>query len=346
MMSGALSRLAHSARRAAALVRPRAAILMYHRVHQALADPWDLCVSLSHFDEQMEYLHRHHVVLSLRELARRLAAGRLPRRAVVLTFDDGYADNLLAAKPILERWELPATFFATTGKFGQARDYWWDELARLFLEPGTLPETLEIVLNGEHLRWDLSESAAYSAADCRRNSAWRASADRDPTPRHAVVRTLNDRLYARPEPEKRRVIDELFAWAKASPDGRPGDRTLSPEELIAAEEGGLVGIGAHSVTHPVLTSLPAAAQRDEIAQSKSCLEEILGHPVAEFCYPHGAYAAETVALVKDAGFGSACSVVSRPLGPDADPFLLPRIQARDWDGEEFARRLRACMNVQ
>jgi len=193
---------------------------------------------------------------------------------------------------------------------------------------------------------ELAHAATYTEADCRRYRAWRASANDDPTPRHAIVRALNDRLHARPEREKRQVLDGLFAWARIPPQGRASDRTLSPEELIAAEDGGLVDIGAHSVTHALLTALPASAQRDEITRCKSRLEEILGHPVSEFCYPHGAYTAETVALVRDAAFSSACSVVSRPLGPDADPFQLPRVHARDWDGDEFGRRLRACMNPQ
>jgi peptidoglycan/xylan/chitin deacetylase (PgdA/CDA1 family) len=317
---------------------------MYHRVHLTRADPWDLCVSPAHFGEQMEYLRRHHVVLSLHELTRRLVEGRLPRRAIALTFDDGYADNLSDVKPILERWELPATFFVTTGKLGEPRDYWWDELSRLFLEPGALPETLEVALDGESLRWELADSAVYTEADCRRHGAWKADAERDPTPRHAIVRALNDRLYKRSQPEKRRTLNALFAWAHASTDGRPADRTLSPQELIAAEDGGLVGVGAHSVTHPVLTALPAAAQWDEITQCKSRLEEILGHSVAEFCYPHGAYAAETLSLVRDAGYSSACSVVGRPLGPDADPHQLPRIHARDLDGEQFARLLQISLN--
>lgn len=338
-----LARLKRSAKRAAALFRPRVAILMYHRVHNAVADPWDLSVSPANFNEQMEYLRRHCNVLSLGQVAERMAAGRLPRRAVVLTFDDGYVDNLVAAKPILERWNLPATFFVVTGNIGHARGYWWDELTRLFLEPGRLPEKLDAAPDGEFPAWDLGDAALYSGEDCRRHRAWRAIAKDDPTPRHALVRALNERLYRQPDVEKRHALDRLFAWANASPDARPSDRTLTPEELVAVEDGGLVDIGAHSVTHPVLPALSAAAQENEIRSCKSRLEAILGHPVSSFCYPHGAYSAETVALVKSAAFATACTVECRLLDPDADPLQLPRIQARDWDGDEFGRQLQACM---
>ena len=90
-------------RRRTATHRPGVPILMYHRVHEATSDPWGLCVSPRHFNEQMEYLRRNFTLLNLGDLSALLAAGRLPERAVAVTFDDGYADNLWNAKPILAR---------------------------------------------------------------------------------------------------------------------------------------------------------------------------------------------------------------------------------------------------
>ena len=135
--------------------RAGVAILMYHRVCDAASDPWGLCVSRAHFNEHMEHLRRHCAVLSLRKLIALLVAGRLPKRAVVLTFDDGYADNLWNAKPILERFELPATFFVASGYVGQTCEFWWDELGRLLLQARTLPGTLNVRLNGRLYEWML-----------------------------------------------------------------------------------------------------------------------------------------------------------------------------------------------
>ena len=104
---------------------------MYHRVTELERDPFRLAVTPERFDEQLEQIRSRFEVLRLSELARAIEAGELPRRAVVVTFDDGYRDNLLNAKPLLERYEIPATVFVTAGQIGSDRDFWWDELVQL-----------------------------------------------------------------------------------------------------------------------------------------------------------------------------------------------------------------------
>src|SRR5262245_19306871 len=128
-----LRRLAHSARWIRHLSVGSALILLYHRIAEPAADPFDLCVTPQHFAEHLEQLRRHHRIISLTELSQRLASGATLRHTVVLTFDDGYADNLHHAKPLLERYDAPATVFVTSGYVGQDREFWWDELERLLL---------------------------------------------------------------------------------------------------------------------------------------------------------------------------------------------------------------------
>jgi peptidoglycan/xylan/chitin deacetylase (PgdA/CDA1 family) len=89
-------------------------ILMYHRVAEPLCDPWGLAVSPIHFEQQMRVLRAHRTPLPMSEFVQRLCLGTLPDRAVGITFDDGYIDNLLNAKSILRRYEIPATFFLVT----------------------------------------------------------------------------------------------------------------------------------------------------------------------------------------------------------------------------------------
>ena len=111
-----------------------ALILMYHRVAEAHADPFSLAVSRCHFAEHLEILQAHAHPMRMPGLLAALAAGTMPPRPVVLTFDDGYADNLHQALPLLERFGVPATVFVSTGFLDSPREMWWDELERIFLE--------------------------------------------------------------------------------------------------------------------------------------------------------------------------------------------------------------------
>jgi peptidoglycan/xylan/chitin deacetylase (PgdA/CDA1 family) len=121
----------HRARRA--LERRRqsrpgdAVVYAYHRIATPESDPWKLAVSPERFEEQITALREEFHPLSLAELADALAAGRIPRRSVAITFDDGYRDNLEVAKPILERHGVPATVFVATGYTGAGRNFWWDD---------------------------------------------------------------------------------------------------------------------------------------------------------------------------------------------------------------------------
>jgi peptidoglycan/xylan/chitin deacetylase (PgdA/CDA1 family) len=323
--------------------RPGTLILLYHRVAEPCTDPWSLSVTPRHFDEHLEVLREHARPIRLQRLSRGLLEGDLPDRSVVVTFDDGYADNLHNAKPLLERHETPATVFLTTGYIGQEREFWWDELDRLLLQPGTLPETLRLSVSGSIYRWELGKAAYYNSEDAlRRLRYWRAwGVFRS---RYRLYRSLWKLLHPLTEDERRTVLDELLAWANSGPVGRPTHRPLSLKEAAELAQGKLVEIGAHTVTHPALPKLSVASQRDEIQQSKARLEEILGHPVTSFSYPHGYLSEETVAIVREAGFACACSSVADIIRPSTDRFRLPRVVVQDWNGEEFAKRLSRWLN--
>ena len=316
----------------------KALILMYHRVAEGGADPWSLCVSPQHFAQHLEVLRKHARPKCLQELVAALDGREIPRHATAVTFDDGYADNLHDAKPLLERYDIPATVFLTTGYIGENREFWWDELDRLLLQPGTLPEILQLSVNGGTRQWDLGETAYYPQERWQRDLSWKAP-ENPPSARHSIYVALWRLLQLLPESGRRHVLDELRAWACEKAGARPTHRALLRDEIITLERGGLVEIGSHTVTHPVLTESPLALQRDEVEKSKITLEEILGHPVKSFAYPYGAYAAETTAIVRDAGFTCACSTIESVVKRDTDAFQLPRVEVQDWDGEEFSRRL-------
>ena len=143
--------------------------------------------------------------------------------------------------------------------------------------------------------------------------------------------------------ERRQVLDKLL-WCALTPSQRsaPTQRPLPLKEAVALAQGELIEIGTHTVIHRALSAFPAASQRGEIVESKARLEEILSRPVTSFAYPYGRrsdYTAETVDIVREAGFACSCSNFAGLVERSTDPFQLPRVQVQDWDGDEFARRL-------
>jgi peptidoglycan/xylan/chitin deacetylase (PgdA/CDA1 family) len=316
-------------------------ILLYHRTTELGTDPWALNVSPRHFADHLEVLHRYAHPFRLQQLTQALLDDSLPPRSVAITFDDGYADNLYTAKALLERYDIPATLFLTTGFIGQRREFWWDELDRLLLHPGSLPETLHLSINGSSYQWELGEEAHYSPLAYERQRSWRAWED-PPSSRQALYRSLYDLLRPLPTHDRRKLLDDILTWAGAAPLGRATHRSLVLNEVIDLVHGELIEVGAHTVTHPDLSSLPASLQRKEIEDSKAHLEHLLNRPVTSFAYPHGMpvnYTTETLAIVRDAGFIRACSVFEGVVERSADWFQLPRCRVDDWDGEEFTKRL-------
>ena len=333
-----VGRLKRLVQRALSPFRSRVVVLLYHRVFKASSDPQLLCVTPQHFAEHLEHLRRHYRIMSLGDLVMALKEGQLPKRAVVITFDDGYADNLHYARPLLEAADVPATVFIVAGQVDSRQEFWWDELERVLLSPPRLPAQLTLTINGRVHRWDLP----WSDEDDHSGSHWHVLMTSRPAPRQAAYRELAALLRDMESEVRRQVLEQLVAWAGLDTNGRPDYRTLTGDEVRALAQDGLVEIGAHTVTHPVLSSLPIEAQLAEIADSKRKLEAVLGRPVTSFSYPFGSqgyYTTDTMRLVRDAGFDCACSNFPGPVTLASDPYQLPRFLVRDWDGEEFARRL-------
>ena len=124
-------------------------VLMYHRVAVAKTDPWGLCVSPENFDQHLQVLKSGFNVISTLELLQQVSTKKIIKDAVCITFDDGYADNFTYAKPLLLRYNCPATFFITTGVTHQQKQFWWDELGNVLLSSKHLPAFLSIKIGRE-----------------------------------------------------------------------------------------------------------------------------------------------------------------------------------------------------
>jgi peptidoglycan/xylan/chitin deacetylase (PgdA/CDA1 family) len=317
---------------------PAPLILLYHSIAEVESDPWSLSVSPAHFAEHLDVITSSHRPLPLSELVRLSADGRAPPDAVALTIDDGYANNLLAAKPLLERAGVPATVFIATGMLGGS-EFWWDEIARIVLgTSGGSPLRLRFP-DGER-EWPVEESLDADAMRVHR--AWRASRDAPTTMRQRAFLELYRLMRALTPNERATVLAELGAWSGAPSVAAPL-RSLTEAELAELARGALVEIGAHTVSHPVLATLPFDAQRKEMVESRARLFDLLDRSVTSLAYPFGGrkeYSADSVAIARELGFDLACANVHGALRPTADRLELPRVMIRDWSGEELERRLR------
>ena len=312
-------------------------MLAYHRVGRVTTDPQLLCVTPEHFTEHLELITKRYEPARLDEL---VAATR-PDRAVAVTFDDGYADTLLAAKPLLERAGVHATVFVATGCIRDGRRFWWDELERLLLRPGRLPATLSLDVNGEILEWELGDDAAYPADRAIERFGWNVLDSRCPGPRQRIYRDLCARLRLLDDARRDRVLGQLASLADTDDAGETPP-PLTPSQLRELAQGELMDIGAHTVTHPVLSQLAEEGQREEVVGSKRDLEEAVDTRVTSFAYPYGGptdFDETTVSVVRAAGFDCACSTVPGRLRRTTNAFRMPRVVVRDWSGEELQRVL-------
>ncbi len=335
-----MRRLVHRLRSSFA---PSPLILMYHRVVSLPTDPNLLAVTPRHFAEHLALLRDRYRVVPLRRLAEAVGDWWAVRSMVAITLDDGYADNLHHAKPLLEQHGLPATVFVSTGQLGSRSEPWWDELERLLLQPGRLPSVLRLKVDGHSYESELGSAVTYVEEAFERHRGWHVEQPNDPTPRQRLFRSLYHQLHATQPRERERLLQELRAWAGTEREGRPSHRMLTAEELVELDRAELIEIGAHTVSHPVLANLPALEQQQEIQESKHQLEQVLRHPVTSFAYPHGAGTPETITLVRDAGFERACCSDPGLVPRRSNRYWLPRVEIRDCDGEQFARSLRAWL---
>lgn len=320
----------------------KAVILMYHRIADSDLDPWRLSVSPHHFAEHLEVICQQAQPMSLQHLAAAQREGNVPPRAVVITFDDGYANNLHNAKPLLERYNLPATVFVTSGNLDAEREPWWDELEQVLLQPGRLPDVLSLTIDGNPRHWPLGKAAYYSKANRKSDydlQPWQSR----PNSRLEFYYSVWSTLRVLPAQDRQKLQDEILAWANIHYQARETCRTLTSAELLELEQGGLVEIGAHTITHPSLPAHSLSVQRQEIGRSKQALEVYLKHPIQSFAYPFGDFDDNSIKAVQENGFSQACSTIQQPVWQSCHHFQLPRFEVQNWKGEVFEQHLNSWL---
>ncbi|MFN4276637.1 MAG: polysaccharide deacetylase family protein [Ferrovibrio sp.] len=304
---------------------PKGLILLYHRVAALESDPQLLAVTPENFDRHIALLKTLGTPMHLSDMIAAAAAGRLPRRAIAVTFDDGYADNLYYAKPILQRHAVPATVFIATDFIERQREYWWDVIERAILAPTPLPDPLILPFPEGPRQWPAS-------GDFLPAPGWSVLSSDDPSPRHSLYRALMTAINPLSRDQRDKVLSALVTAAQIPEEARDSHRPLTRAEVVTLAEGNVVTIGAHSHHHPRLSGLSAAEQETEIDTGRQRLTAWLGQDIDTFAFPYGnldAYSGETVSLIKRKGFVLSCSNYPGLVRGDTDRYQLPRLLVRN-----------------
>lgn len=297
--------------------RARLSVLIFHRVLPAPDALRPGEPDAVRFAAQMSWVREWFNVLALDEAVERLRAGSLPARALCVTFDDGYADNLTVALPILQRLGLPATFFVASGYLDGGRMFNDTVIEAVRRAPGPRLDLADLGL-GTHPLDGTAE-------------------------RRAAIAALLERLKYRPSDERADLADAIAARVGAA---LPADLMMSGAGLRALADAGMT-IGAHTASHPILARISDGEAQREIETGRAALEARIGRPVTLFAYPNGKpgrdYTAAHVAMVRRLGFAAAVSTAPGAASPGGDPFQLPRFTP--WDRTRLRYGLRLAGNL-
>jgi len=271
---------------------------MYHRVLER-PDPLQAEIHLARvMDMQFRTLKQFFKVLPLDEAAEMLSQGRLPPRAVSITFDDGYRDNHDLALPLLKRHGLSATFYVTSGYLNGGLIF-HDVLVETIRHAAT--GTLDLGIDGVD-RLPITDMAS----------------------RVNAIQQLMGAMKYLPPKQRQQLSGRLL---ETLGENAPRSLMMSDEQVRELSRSGM-GIGGHTTHHVILSKLTADAARDEIDTNRNTLSSIIDKPLTSFAYPNGKpgidYDASHVELVREAGYRNAVSTLSAVGTRQASIHELPR----------------------
>lgn len=274
-------------------------VLGWHNIDSTWRYPAPVGSGLRGFVAQLRALRSMTNVVPLESAVADLRAGRrLPHRAVALTFDDGYRDNLELAVPVLRDLGLPAMFYLVPGILDGDVTPWWERAGWAFARA-----TVERAV------------FAGTALDLTTDQARTASLER-----------VEAVLKARDEAGRQEGVAELVAALAPKGDG-PGHVLFMDWDDAKRLVGSGAAVGSHTMRHSILARESGPSQLDDLQESKRRLESELQTPIGSLAYPNGQaddYDATTRAAVGAAGFSSAVTTCGLVTARSTDPFDVRR----------------------
>lgn len=277
----------------------RLSILIFHRV---LPQPDPLFpgeFDKERFNVLMSFIASTFHVVTLGEAVNRLSQNNLPARTLVITFDDGYADNAEVAFPILKKYGIPATYFIASGFLNGGR--MWNDTVIECIRRTNFDEIDLSKLGLGTCALDSTRARGQTISRVLEKIKYLSLSEREDALEHLKYITGNNAL--------------------------PRDLMMTSDQVAKMHCSG-IEIGGHTINHPILSKLSLKDAENEIAGGRDALEEIIGSPIQVFAYPNGKpdqdYTADHARLVESMGFRCAVTTSKGAAKTGADLFQLPR----------------------
>ena len=295
-------------------------VLMYHRIFEREYDAWNICVTPKNFEEHVSILKKYFNLLNLKNYMEiRQKKNKIIKRYAVVTFDDGYSDNYYYGKPLLEKHDVPATLFVVAGAVDKRSEFWWDQLARIVYDnyETIIKNYPDIMQKGKH---DDINLQAMSKLE--------------------VCKIIHEHLQTLKMDEREQVLQSISKHNTTNRKPDKNDLPLTNEQIREMTSNkGIFEIGAHTISHPLLSRLSIDEQREEIEGGKNKLEELIDEKVVSISYPHGDYNNTTLDIIKESNYKYGCTVKKGKVYHSSNYYEIPRIKVLEWTGEEFENRI-------
>lgn len=286
------------------LATPHAAIIQYHRIDEPNNYPWSLSPTrIKDFDEEIKYLSQKYTIISLDKLTQYIHEKKyFPPKTAVITLDDGYKDHYLNAYPLLKKYNIPATIFLTTGRMYSGDLFWSDKVAYA-------------IWNSPYEALKLKELGTFPL--------------RSTLQRKNTISIIKENIRVMPNEKKNLIIEKLMRLLSVDIPLELTRKFLLNWDEAREMSRNKITFGAHTVTHPKLSTLTLDEAKREIVESKKKIEEELNVAVTTFAYPLGRpndFNDDIMKIVKNSGF--TCAVTSYPANMveiGMNIYKLPRI---------------------
>ena len=319
--------------------KKRALVLMYHRVCEPGIDPWELAVSPDNFEQQLQVLQKKYAVCSIPEIIENLKKGKVKKNCFALTFDDGYRDNFENARPLLEKYNIPATFFIPTNNLLNGKAFWWDRLQDAILKTRQLPETLDINFLDRKFGFSLGEESILNEEIEKMHIHWVVPAD-PPTRRSLLFHKLWAMLQPLPPAQIETHLTRIETWAgKENVPLNTQSEIMNADQVRELASRNLFTVGLHTENHVALSHHSAQIQQQEILKNQMDLNKMVNQTSQVIAYPYGEYNNVTIQVAKELGMQAGFSVEYSPVFSDSNHFNLGRFHVKNWNAKQFEEKL-------